>query len=100
MYNDFFKDNSTNIKNSSIRDFIVYRDSKLRTMFKKKKMYSRSCSIPNFFENIMLNLYKGKQKIQLPINKNLIGFKLGEFAFTRKPFFFTPKEKKKKNIKR
>lgn len=72
----------------------------MQAIFKKKKIYSRSCAIPNFFDNIVFNLYKGKQFMQLPINQNLIGFKFGEFAFTRKPFFFTPKEKKKKNIKR
>jgi ribosomal protein S19 len=81
-------------------EFISAKDKEIQNSFLKKKIYSRSCSIPSFFINTNLNLYKNKQVVSLNLNKNLIGYKLGEFAFTRKPFFFTPKEKKKKNIKR
>jgi ribosomal protein S19 len=30
------------------------------------------------------------------INKNVIGFKFGEFSFSRKPFFYPKKDKKSK----
>lgn len=66
----------------------------------KKKMYSRSCNIPSFLADSELVLYKGKNPVIIKFSNNHVGYKFGEFAFTRKPFFFTVKEKKKKNLKR
>ena len=43
-------------------------------------------------------VHKGNMFVKILINKYQIGHKFGEFAFTRKPFSFTKKKKKKNAI--
>lgn len=64
-----------------------------------KKIYSRSSSIPKIFVNSNVSIHKGKVFKKLNISKFLIGYKFGEFSFSRKPFFY-PIKTKKKNIRR
>lgn len=80
--------------------FLLNKTEFFNNLFKKKKFYSRSCNIPSFLSEAELILYKGKHPVVTKILNNCIGYKFGEFAFSRKPFFFTLKEKKKKNLKR
>jgi ribosomal protein S19 len=70
----------------------------LKKLFRKKKFY-RSSSIPKCFLNNYINIHKGKIYKKLLINKNIIGLKFGEFALSKKPFFF-PKKIIKKSKKR
>lgn len=87
-------------KNTILNFFLINKTEFFNNLFKKKKIYSRSCSIPSFLSNAELVLYKGKHPVVTKITNNCIGYKFGELAFSRKPFFFTAKEKKKKNLKR
>ena len=87
-------------KNIILNFFLANKSEFFGNLFKKKKIYSRSCSIPSFLSGSELILYKGKNPVVIKITNNFIGYKFGEFAFSRKPFFFTVKEKKKKNLKR
>jgi len=69
---------------------------------KKKKIiitWSRkSTIIPEFIDFTFL-IHNGKKHIPVFINKNMLGYKLGEFSFTRK-FKGHSKSKDKKNLKK
>lgn len=70
------------------------------SFFKKKRIYAKSAAIPSIFLDTNIVLYKGRHPIVRKVTPDMIGHKFGSFVFTRKPAFFTPKEKKRKNIKR
>ena len=59
---------------------------------KLKKVWSRrSVILPQFIENTVL-IYNGKSFISLKITEDMVGYKFGEFATTRRK----PHHKKKK----
>jgi ribosomal protein S19 len=87
-------------KNIISNFFLINKLNFFKNLFNKKKIYSRSCSVPSFLVGANIKLYKGKHHVVTKILNNCVGYKFGEFAFSRKPFFFTVKEKKKKNLKR
>lgn len=60
------------------------------------KCTDKSSSIPKKFRFTNVVLHKGKTFFHRKITKFLLGRKLGEFVFTRKPFYCPPKKKKKK----
>jgi ribosomal protein S19 len=70
--------------------------------FINKKIYNRSLTILNFFKNKVFFVYNGKIFISLKITKEMIGYKFGEFIFTKKkPIFKSKKDKKlKKKLKK
>jgi len=45
---------------------------------------SRSSTIPNNFVNHIISVYNGKMHKRIYIKNGMIGFKLGEFVFTKK----------------
>lgn len=67
---------------------------------RRKVIYTRSSYIPKAFSFLNLKLFKGNLKLRLFFKKKLTGCRFGEFSFTRKPFFFIPKAKKQKLLKR
>ena len=62
--------------------------------FKFLKVFSRKSTVPKLFFKKNLQLYKGNVFTRINFTKFNIGYKLGEFNITRKPFSF-PKKKKK-----
>ena len=56
------------------------------------KVYCRSSSIPHFLTNKYILIYDGKEFKKVFVNRDKIGFKFGEFSYTRK--------KNKKKIKK
>jgi len=59
-------------------------------------IYKRSTIIPETLKNKSVIVYKGQEYLDLNINKYMVGYKIGEFAFTRKNYTFPEKKKKKK----
>lgn len=59
-------------------------------------IFCRSTVVTNIFKNKIAYLYRGNEVIKTRFSKFNIGFKLGEFALTRKPFSFPIKKKKNK----
>jgi small subunit ribosomal protein S19 len=57
---------------------------------KNKKIWTRSSTIPGFLigENVLV--HNGREFKRLSITRDKVGFKFGEFSFTRK---FVPKPK-------
>jgi len=90
---DFFK----LLIRHEIYNYLI-KDKKVVFKYNSK---SRSNTILNFFKKpnyLILDLHKGLFYKNYIINKLSFGHKFGEFAFTRKPFYFTKKEKKSKNL--
>ena len=58
------------------------------------KIFSRNSTVPKIFLKKNIQLYKGNIFTKIFFTKYNIGYKIGEFNITRKPFSF-PKKKKK-----
>lgn len=69
--------------------FIKYRNLK----YKKTLLYDRRSSIPACFTGFSFNIHKGFNFRKLMVNKYNVGYKFGEFSFSRKPFHFPLKKK-------
>jgi ribosomal protein S19 len=62
--------------------------------YKILKIFSRKSTIPQIFSKKNIQLYKGNIFTKINFTKYNVGYKIGEFNITRKPFSF-PKKKKK-----
>jgi small subunit ribosomal protein S19 len=69
-----------------------YLHSKIFNL-KKHKIWSRSSTIPSCLIGKKVLIYNGKNFRQILITREKVGFKFGEFSFTRA--FFKAKLKKK-----
>lgn len=58
------------------------------------KIWSRRSVITNKFINKTLEVHNGKQFVSIKITPDMIGHKLGEFAFTRKIYQYKKGKKK------
>ena len=67
---------------------------------KKLKTYSRSSCIPSFLINKFILIYDGKEFRKCYINREKIGYKFGEFSYSRKKNEVKKKFKKNKNKKK
>ena len=71
--------------------------NKYSRLFKnfKKVFFSRSSSVPTSLINTKVFIHKGKITNKVLLTKNHIGYKFGEFSYSRKPFFFLKKPSKR-----
>ncbi len=60
------------------------------------KLFSRSTTVSKIFLKKTVIMYKGNIFIKMLFTKYHMGFKIGEFGVTRKPFNFPKKDKKTK----
>lgn len=60
---------------------------------KNRVIFNKSVVIPKMFLGQKFNIYKGCFFRSIVITKYMLGYKIGEFAFTRKPFKYTLKLK-------
>lgn len=69
-----------------------------RRSFKKyyKTIYERSSFIPRCFKFLFIKVHKGFFFRKMWAMPYFIGYRFGEFAFTRKPYHFPLKKKKAK----
>ncbi len=67
--------------------------------FSKNRLYfDRSSNIPGCFLKKVINVHKGKKFRTVKVSFKQIGYKFGEFSFTRKPYHFPLKKSlKRKN---
>lgn len=77
------------------KNIILVKQNYLKKVSKKNKFF-RSSSIPNCFTSLRMNVYKGNTFKKIFVTKQLVGYKFGEFSFSRKPFFYPKKDIKKK----
>lgn len=82
-------------------DNLDYKIKLIRAKFSKRlKFFSRQLIIPEIFTRVPLQIHKGNFFSKLFINKFVLGRRLGEFSFTRKPFKYPIRKKKKNFIRR
>ncbi len=74
----------------------VNLNENFRKFNKKIKITKRNCLIPSDFLNKKISIYNGKVFVNIFIDRNKIGYKFGEFVYTRKPCIY----KTKNNIKK
>jgi len=77
------------------RDIFLITNNEIHKS-KDRFIYDRSSSIPFTFTNLKLHVYKGNKFQKVFINKWMVGFKFGEFTWTRKLALYKAKRKKKK----
>lgn len=80
------------------KNIILLKQNFHKKVFKNSKWYKAS-TIPRCFSNTSVMIHKGNSFKKMNISRYIIGYKFGEFSFTRKPFFF-PKKDTKKSKKR
>lgn len=61
----------------------------------KASIISRSSEIVPAFLGLTFNVYNGKSYIEVTVTDEMIGYKFGEFSYTRSKFAFKKKDKKK-----
>jgi ribosomal protein S19 len=65
-------------------------------LFFNKFIYSNSIVIPQIFSNTKVSIYNGRHWNKKFISRYTVGFKAGEFVWTRKIAVFKNKQKSKK----
>lgn len=75
--------------------FLYFKKSNSFLKKKNKITFSRNSVLPSGLLNDYIIIHKGNIFKKLHVTKYFIGHKLGEFSFTRKPFYFPIKDKKK-----
>ncbi len=89
--NDYFKELEDHKRKNKGRDFIKI----MRRVF-----YDRASTIPSCFVGCIVAVHKGNKRRRLLVHKYNVGYKFGEFSFTRKPFFFPFRKKKGRKCRR
>lgn len=56
---------------------------------------SRNSEIVPAFLGLTFNVYNGKNYVEITVTDEMIGYKFGEFSYTRSTFAFKKKGKKK-----
>lgn len=59
-------------------------------------IYSRKSFIPLCFKGVIVSIHKGSVKRRLEINKYYINSKFGEYAYTRKLYYYPLKKKNRR----
>jgi len=78
---------------------IIYKQ--FSSSLKKKKVFfaKRNSSVPNFFNNLVIRIQSGLFRKKKYIRPLMASFKLGQYSFTRKPYFYPFKKRNKKKNK-
>jgi len=69
----------------------------LKLLRKKKSLpiISRNSTIIPKFIGLKFNVHTGRTFLEIPVSKEMVGHKFGEFSPTREKFSFKKKKKKK-----
>lgn len=70
---------------------IIFIKQNLFKKVTKKDKHFRSSSIPLCFNLLKIGIHKGNIFKKLYITKHIVGYKFGEFSFTKKPFYYPKK---------
>ena len=77
--------------------FLVYDNEVFRP--KEKIIYDRHSTIPMFFVGSKVKIYSGSKFHSRVVNRWMVGYKFGEFSWTRKLALYKAKQLKKKKKK-
>lgn len=73
----------------------ITKNIKLLSKKKSLPIISRDSTIIPKFIGVKFNVHNGKTFVEIPISKEMVGHKFGEFSLTRGKFSFKKKKKKK-----
>lgn len=90
------------LKVNTVDPQLNFSDKKNKNPIKimRRVIYDRSSTIPSCFVGHLVSVHKGTKNRRLLIHKYNVGYKFGEFGFTRKPFFFPFRKKKGRKFRR
>ena len=74
-----------------------YLKKKKRKLYKKDKamkVWSRRSTIEPYFVNCWVKIHNGNDFVLKKITKEMIGYKFGQFSFTRSKYVYKKKKKK------
>ena len=74
----------------------MYLVEKKELILKKNDLYSRKSKIPEILEEEIICIHNGKDFNSVIPNELIESKKFGEFASTRKPFYYPSKKDKKR----
>jgi small subunit ribosomal protein S19 len=63
------------------------------TAHKVPEIWSRSAVIPSFLVDRTVKIHTGKEFKNLKVTEDKVGYKFGEFIFTRKSYIYKGKKK-------
>lgn len=78
--------------------FLVYENPLY--LKRSKYIYDRGSTIPKIFVGHKIRIYSGNKFFARVINRWMVGYKYGEFCWTRKPALYKAKQLKKKKKKK
>jgi len=84
------------VKDFLIKNTIIKKLSKSKKIKKNFIITNKSTSLPKLLLFSYLTIHKGNSFMNKRVNRWMLGKKIGEFVFTRKPFFFPVKVKNKR----
>ena len=67
----------------------------LKKQAKSNKIFDRKSLIPLCFTNLSLFVHKGNNYRKMNIFRSNIGYKFGEYAYTRKLYYYPLKKKRR-----
>ncbi len=79
--------------NNTILKCAIFIKVKKPLKGKNKVIFNKSLAIPKLFLGYKFNIYKGFFFRNFYISRFVLGYKFGEFSFTRKPFKYVLKSK-------
>jgi len=80
---------------SKVWRFFLKKNKKNKKTLKNLYLFDRSSTLPTSLINTNVFIHKGNSFKTLLFKKYFFGKKMGEFSFTKKPFFFPLKKKKR-----
>lgn len=83
------------LSKSLIRKLFLFKISKIKA---RKIILFRSSTIPLSFLGKVWFIHNGLKFNKIKITNFMVGYKFGEFSFTRKSFFFPKKDTKKEKL--
>lgn len=80
------------INNKLLKDALSAKNNNMKQIYTR----SRSSVITFDFLDLIVNVYNGKKYLPVKIKEDMLGYKFGDFIFTKKKMVFRKKKKKKK----
>lgn len=89
------------LQNENIGD-VQKIDDQIRSIKKnfKRVVDDRFLTVVSALDGTVVYIYKGNKYKRIRLSYLFVGFKMGEFSFTRKPFKYPIKKKKKNFLRR
>jgi ribosomal protein S19 len=92
----YFNNTRSKIQHLDYKALILFLRKIVFTERNDKLVLHRAVKISNIFRLTQAYTYQGRSNVRVPLSQHRVGFSLGMFAATKKPFNYRPKIKKQK----